>query len=98
MRLEIPKEELILFDQRTWNRILNMEYVGSESEITAFEQDCKRQGIKDPMDIMKSSFYPLLSQKVKKSWMHLFTDPLPEETYWQGAAWCLKKEWIAGEE
>ena len=25
MHLEIPKDELILFDRRTWNKILNME-------------------------------------------------------------------------
>lgn len=98
MRLEVPKNELILFDQRTWNRILNMEYVGTETEIATFEQECKRQGIHDPMDIMRTTFYPLLAQKVRKSWQHLFTDELPEKTYWQGATWCLKKDWIASEE
>ena len=91
MHLEIPKDELILFDRRTWNKILNMEYVGTDEEIAAFEQEYKRQGVRDPLDIMKSSFYPLLAQKIKKSWQHLFTDPLPEETYWQGAVWYLKK-------
>lgn len=98
MHLEIPKDELILFDRRTWNKILNMEYVGTDEEIAAFEQEYKRQGVRDPLDIMKSSFYPLLAQKIKKSWQHLFTDPLPEETYWQGAVWYLKKDWVVGEE
>ena len=36
MHLEIPKDELILFDRRTWNKILNMEYVGTDEEIAAF--------------------------------------------------------------
>ena len=27
-----------------------------------------------------------------------FTDSLPEETYWQGAVWYLKKDWVVGEE
>ena len=94
----IPKDELILFDRRTWNKILNMEYVGTDEEIAAFEQEYKRQGVRDPLDIMKSSFYLLLAQKIKKSWQHLFTDPLPEETYWQGAVWYLKKDWVVGEE
>lgn len=98
MHLEISKDELILFDRRTWNKILNMEYVGTDEEIATFEQEYKRQGVRDPLDIMKSSFYPLLAQKIKKSWQHLFTDPLPEETYWQGAVWYLKKEWVVGEE
>ena len=98
MHLEIPKDELILFDRRTWNKILNMEYVGTDEEIAAFEQEYKRQGVRDPLDIMKSSFYPLLAQKIKKSWQHLFTDPLPEETYWQGAVWYLKKDWVVREE
>ena len=56
MHLEIPKDELILFDRRTWNKILNMEYVGTDEEIAAFEQEYKRQGVHDPLDIMKSSF------------------------------------------
>ena len=37
-------------------------------------------------------------KKIKKSWQHLFTDPLLEETYWQGAVWYLKKDWVVGEE
>lgn len=49
MRLEIPKDELILFDRRTWNKILNMEYVGTDEEIAAFEQEYKRQGVRDPL-------------------------------------------------
>ena len=66
MHLEIPKDELILFDRRTWNKILNMEYVGTDEEIAAFEQEYKRQGVREPLDIMKSSFYPLLAQKIKE--------------------------------
>lgn len=50
MHLEIPKDELILFDRRTWNKILNMEYVGTDEEIAAFEQEYKRQGVRDPLD------------------------------------------------
>ena len=36
-----------------------MEYVGTDEEIAAFEQEYKRQGVREPLDIMKSSFYPL---------------------------------------
>ena len=92
------KDELILFDRRTWNKIHEHGISWNCEEIAAFEQEYKRQGVRDPLDIMKSSFYPLLAQKIKKSWQHLFTDPLPEETYWQGAVWYLKKDLVVEEE
>ena len=84
-------------NQKEIHELIGMP-VGTDEEIAAFEQEYKRQGVRDPLDIMKSSFYPLLAQKIKKSWQHLFTDPLPEETYWQGAVWYLKKDWVVGEE
>ncbi len=99
MHLEIPKDELILFDRRTWNKILNMEYVGTDEEIAAFEQEYKRQGVRDPLDIMKSSFYPLLAQKIKKSWQHLFYGSTSGRDLL--ARRCLvseKKDWVVGEE
>ena len=88
MCLEIPKGELILFDQRMWTKILNLEYVGTDEEITAFEQEYKRQGVRDPLDIMKSAFYPLAC-KIKKAGAILLIHS--KETYWQGAVWYLKK-------
>ena len=58
-----------------------MEYVGTDKN-RAFEQE---YSVRRPRATghYEVSFYPLLAQKIKKSWQHLFTDPLPEETYWQ---------------
>lgn len=32
LQIEIPKEEVLLFDRRKWNRILNLSYVGTKEE------------------------------------------------------------------
>lgn len=93
-KLEIPVNEIILFDLRTWSKILNMDYVGSDKETELFYTQCKKLGISDMLDITRTNFYPLQKKQLQTSWKHLFSDPLPEELYWQGAVWRIKKEWI----
>lgn len=94
LRLKIPRNEVLLFDLRSWSSILNLSLVGSEEEKKAFEKELARQGITKTQDIMKTGFYPLLKRRITESWKRLFTAPLPEDTYVQGAAWFLKKEWV----
>lgn len=94
LRLLIPRREILLFDLRNWSSILNLNLIGSEDEKKSFEKELERQGITKIQDIMQSDFYPLLKRKIKNSWKRLFTEPLPEMTYIQGATWLLRKEWI----
>lgn len=94
LRLRIPRDEVLLFDLRSWSSILNLSLVGSEEERALFEKEMARQGIKRTQDIMGTGFYPILKRKIEESWKRIFTDPLPEEAYIQGATWLLKKEWV----
>lgn len=94
LRLLIPRNEVLLFDLRSWSSILNLSLAGSEEEKKAFEKEIARQGITKTQDIIKTGFYPLLKRRITESWKRLFTAPLPEEAYIQGAAWLLKKEWV----
>lgn len=94
LRLRIPRKELLLFDLRSWSSILNLSLVGSKEEQLSFEKELARQGINKTTDIMRTDFYPLLKRRIKNSWKRLFTDPLPQKTYLQGATWLLKKEWL----
>lgn len=44
LQIEIPKEEVLLFDRRKWNRILNLSYVGTKEEEQEFDARMKSKG------------------------------------------------------
>lgn len=94
LRLEIPEEQIVLFDRKKWSQILNLSYIGSEEEQKKFEQKMRQQGVKDVSDLFAGPYYPLLKNEVTKTWSTLFdVEGLkPEEL--QGAVWLLKKEWV----
>ena len=92
MRLEVPESQILFFDLRKWSEVLNLSYVGEGKE--EFEKELQRQGVRDPMEIFSKPFYPLLKNKVQKSWDRIFEMEHVESQYIQGAVWCIKKEWI----
>lgn len=92
--LEIPEDEMVLFDLRDWQDILSLRPLGTPAEREAFLSDVRRQGIGDTSDIFKNAFYPVLKRRIMESWKQLLKGPAPDETWQQAAVWCLKKEWI----
>lgn len=94
LKLNVPKEEIIFFDLRDWNKILNLGYLGTDEEIARFTHKLKTQGVKDVLEIFKSPFYPLLKREVVDSWSRLFDREEPCDEYVEGALWMIKKEWI----
>ena len=94
LKLNVPKEEVIFFDLRDWNKILNLGYLGTEEETARFAQKLKTQGMKDSLEIFKSPFYPLLKRELVKSWNQLFDREEPSDEYVEGALWMIKKEWM----
>lgn len=94
MKLGIPKDQVVYFDTRKWSQILNLSYLGDETEKVDFEREMKGQGVNDVYDIFAKPYYPILKSKVIKSWDRLFDIEEVEECYLQGAVWYLKKEWI----
>lgn len=110
LKLEIPLDEVILFDLRKWNRILNLELIGTGEEEYEFAEELRKWGVKASSDVFSCAFYPMLKSKIKNSWEKLFEDSEDillelkegnfhkfgnENTdYIQGAVWNLKQEWI----
>lgn len=94
MRLSIPESELVLFDSRRWNKVLNLSYIGSAEQEQKFEDGLSRIGINDPLDLFSKPFYPIQKKQVIDSWEQIFEiDNTPKE-YLQAGAWRLKEEWI----
>lgn len=91
--MEVPEEEVLLFDLRKWYRVLSLSYVGTEQEEKQYDAQLRRMGIRDSSEVFSSPFYPLQKRQIMASWERIFD--LPEDRqFYQAACWQLKKEWI----
>ncbi len=94
LTLFVPEENLIFFDSRLWNRILNLKYIGkTEQDTQEFDKRLRAMGL-DGNKIFSSSFYPNEKQQILLSWERLFDSADCELRYRQAAAWELRKEWL----
>ena len=94
MKLSVPAEEIVQFDQRDWSSVLNLSLVGTEEEKRRFGEELRRMGIADSSDVFVKPFYPMQKKRILYSWKMLLEKPLPEETYIQAASWRLCREWL----
>lgn len=91
--MEVPEEEILLFDLRKWYRVLSLSYVGTEQEEKHYDEQLRRMGVRDSSEVFSSPFYPLQKQQIIASWNQIFDLPA-EAQYHQAACWQLRKEWI----
>lgn len=90
--MDVPEEEILLFDLRKWYRVLSLSYVGTAKEEADFDHMLRRQGIRDSSDVFRTPFYPLQKRQIIASWDQIFD--LPEDPqYHQAACWQLSKVW-----
>ena len=96
MSFRIPRDRVLFFDQRVWNRILNLEYLGKdEKDEERFARELKGIGLSSTHKLFSTSFYPMQKRKVRDSWNMLFTSAGDcPEIYLQAAVWELRKEWL----
>lgn len=95
LKLRIPKDKVLCFDSRKWNRILNLEYLGADKkDEERFAEKLRSRGIHDSLDLFRTAYYPLEKREVKKSWDRLLGEFSIEEAYLQGMTWEIREEWI----
>lgn len=96
LRLTVPEEQVLWFDSRSWNAVLNLSYLpASPEEGEAFERELSRLGVKNPLDLFRTPFYPQLRRRVEESWKRLFDRQVPlDPRYTQAAVWELRREWV----
>ncbi|WP_312637233.1 DUF3841 domain-containing protein [Oscillibacter sp.] len=95
LKLEIPWDECVFFDQREWNRVLNLEYLGrAPRKEAAFQQKLEQQGVAHASIVFRTPHYPLLKKEILDSWRGLVKREPMEAEYLQAAVWHLKKEWL----
>ena len=96
MTFRIPEENLVFFDQRVWNRILNLEYIGKDAaDETRFARELAGMGLSSTHKLFTTAFFPIQKRTVRDSWKRLFATGDCPETDREAAVWELRKEWLA---
>lgn len=101
LTLDVPKDQVILFDLYDWTKLMRFEYLGgTEREEAAFKEQLRLCGLKE-YDVMMSQFYPEWKQKILTSWERLFrhhsallAGGRSGVGSVQAALWKIEKEWI----
>ena len=98
LELEVPASQAVLFDLRVWNRMLNLEYVGTDAaDEDAFEQRLASYGIANTAEVFATAFHPLIKREIVQSWQRLFdsAQDCPPE-YLEAGLWEIRREWVVG--
>lgn len=97
LELEVDEELLVITDLEKWGYVVNFFYLPrTREDLNKHDAELKRFGIGDESALIsgdKGNFYPLLKQKIMKSWDRLFEDYMLSNIR-QATIWEIKKEWI----
>ena len=98
LKLDIPEGSYILANNEVWDFMINHLYFPDDKEDeSAHEAELVRYGISSPSALISGSagnFYPLLRQKVLKSWEKIYTVMPDDPNQLVGLAWELRVEWL----
>lgn len=96
LKLEVPASQVVSFDLRVWNKMLNLQYVpADEADGQRFEHKLETMGVGQSMQAFSTPFYPLIKREIEASWQRLFTSAAgctPE--YLQAGLWEIRHEWV----
>lgn len=94
--LDIPDEEIILFDGGKWDHVLNLIYLPKdEKDLIKYKEDLKLKGIENQYNIFnsnKSKFYKAEQDKIINSWHRIFDIKDSTNFSLQGNIWEIKKD------
>ena len=102
MRLRVPLEEAVFFDQYDWYKVLRLSYVGeTEEDEKAFARGLEMRGIRDSSEAVLRPFYPDVKRQITDSWKRLFRHDAAIRKgdtsgvrAVQAGMWQIKKEWL----
>lgn len=104
LALDVPRDQVVLFDLYDWNKIVSLRYLGeSEAEEKAFHRELVQRGLSENQ-VMLTGFYPELREEILRSWSRLFRHHQPllagKSTGVggvQAGLWQIRAEWIANQ-
>lgn len=98
LEIEVDKKDIIYTDLERWGYVVNYFYLptGPEDE-ERHNEELKKYGINNQTSLIMGdmgNFYPLLKNKIIKSWERLFEPFEYKGQVVQATIWEIKKEWI----
>lgn len=102
MRLRVPPEEAVFFDQYDWYKVLRLSYIGeTDKDEEAFARVLEMRGIRDSSEAVLRPFYPDVKRQITESWKRLFRHDSAIRNgdtscvrAVQAGLWQIKKEWL----
>lgn len=98
LEIEADKSEVIITDMDKWGYIVNYFYLPLDSEDEEkHNEELRRFGISNELSLIKGdngNFYPLLKNKVMKSWERLFHPFDHQSALLQATMWEIRKEQV----
>lgn len=98
LTLSVPEDSLLITDGERWGYRVNQWYIPLDQEDERrHNAELERYGIASEsalIDSDKGNFYPLLREKIIRSWTRLFTCPPRPGDMAQATLWELRREWL----
>jgi len=98
LELEVPEDCVVVTDFDKWGYVVNYWYVPEDKEDERkHNEELEKMGIGDESAIVmghKGNFYPLLRDKILKSWDRIFEIEKHDCVMTQATLWEIKKEWV----
>lgn len=96
--LEVPKEQVIYFDEGKWDYVLNRIYIpADEADRLAYKKHLKALGVQNGFAFFQGRYkgiYPQEMERIRESWKRVFQ--IDNWTIFNvcGNIWEIRKEWI----
>ena len=96
--LEVPKEQVIYFDECKWDYVLNRIYLPKDdADGAAYKEHLKELGAANGFEFFQGRYqgmFPKEERKIRESWNRVFD--IDNWTIYNvcGNLWEIKKEWV----
>ena len=101
LKLQVPADQVVLFDIGDWTKIMQMRYIVTDvADERRFAKELSARGLRWEQ-VMMTAFYPDLKQQILDSWQRLFRY---HEALLRGGdcsgirvqagLWELRREWV----
>ena len=98
LELEVDREHIVVTSFEKWGYVVNYWYVPlNKEDEKKHNEELKKYGIGDESALVmgdKGNFYPLLKNKIIKSWERMFDVSSEDIGTTQATLWEIKREWV----
>jgi len=93
--LEIPRDQIMIFDMMKWDYIVNYLYLPKDrNDRKRFKEKLKKYNINVESEIYLENFYPRLKKEMTSSWKRLFDSEIELSDQKVAISWELREEWV----